>query len=135
MLRCMIVDDSPWFLDAARVLLDREGVTVVGVASNGVEALRRVEELRPDVVLLDIDLGGESGFELARRLQEKGDRQPARLILISTHDEEDYAELIAASPAVGFLPKVTLSATAVRGLVERRDGADHADRLSGPRGT
>ncbi|TDB69577.1 LytTR family DNA-binding domain-containing protein [Micromonospora sp. KC721] len=130
MLRCLIVDDSRWFLDAARALLDREGVTVVGVASNGVEAQRRVAELRPDVVLLDIDLGGESGFELARRLQPEDGRPPARLILISTHDEEDYAELIAASPAVGFLPKVTLSATAVRGLLD-----EHSGRVSGLRGT
>jgi CheY-like chemotaxis protein len=72
MLRCLIVDDSPRFLDAARGLLERQGLTVVGVASNSAEALQRVEELRPDVTLLDIDLGGESGLELARRLHQAG---------------------------------------------------------------
>jgi CheY-like chemotaxis protein len=71
MLRCLIIDDSPRFLDAARGLLERQGVTVVGVASTSAEALQRVEELRPDVTLLDIDLGGESGLDLARRLHDR----------------------------------------------------------------
>jgi DNA-binding NarL/FixJ family response regulator len=121
MLRCLIVDDSPRFLDAARGLLEGQGVMVVGQASSSAEALRRAEELCPDVTLLDIDLGGESGLELARRLQDQ-DGPAAPVILISTHAEQDYAELIAASPAIGFLPKTALSADAIRGL------------LSGPRG-
>jgi DNA-binding NarL/FixJ family response regulator len=124
MLRCLIVDDSPRFLDAARGLLEGQGVTVVGVASTSAEALLRVEELRPDVTLLDLDLGGESGLELARRLH--GQAGPAPVILISTHAEQDYAELIAASPAIGFLPKTALSADAIRGLLAGRgDGADY----------
>jgi CheY-like chemotaxis protein len=67
------------------------------VASTGEEALRRVDELRPDVVLIDIDLGGESGLELAGRLNHQEDLG-TRIILISSHDEEDYRDLIAASP-------------------------------------
>src|ERR687892_2035324 len=102
-MRCLIVDDSPRFLDAARGLLERQGIVVVGVASNSAEALQRAEELRPDVTLLDIDLGGESGLELARRLQHQTGPAPTRVILISTHAEQDYADLIAASPAVGVL--------------------------------
>jgi DNA-binding NarL/FixJ family response regulator len=122
MLRCLIVDDSPRFLDAARGLLERQGITVVGVASNGADALRRAGELRPDVTLLDLDLGGESGLELARRLH--GQPGPAPVILISTHAEQDYAELIAASPAIGFLPKTTLSGDAIRDLLAGRgDGS------------
>jgi CheY-like chemotaxis protein len=74
MLRCLIVDDSPRVQDAARGLLERQGITVVGVASSSAEALQRAQELRPDVLLLDIDLGGESGLELARRLHAR----PAR---------------------------------------------------------
>ena len=115
MLRCLIVDDSPHFLEAARALLEREGITVVGVASTGAEALERTRELRPDVALVDIDLGGESGLELARRLHRVAG--PARVILVSTHAEQDYAELIAASPAVGFLSKTALSAGAILGLL------------------
>jgi DNA-binding NarL/FixJ family response regulator len=117
MLRCLIVDDSPRFLAAARGLLERQGVAVVGVASSSAEALQRAEQLRPDVTLLDIDLGGESGLELARRLHGQAGRSPAPVILISTHAEQDYAELIAASPAIGFLPKTALSADAIRDLL------------------
>jgi CheY-like chemotaxis protein len=124
MLRCLIVDDSPRFLEAARGLLEGQGIAVVGVASNSDEALQRVGELRPDVTLLDIDLGGESGLELARRLHGRAGQTPAPVILISTHAEQDYAELIAASPAIGFLPKATLSADAIRDLLA----------ISGPRG-
>jgi CheY-like chemotaxis protein len=123
MLRCLIVDDSPRFLAAARGLLERQGVTVVGVASSSAEALDRAEQLRPDVTLLDIDLGGESGLELARRLHRQAGPAPIPVILISTHAEQDYAELIEASPAVGFLSKTALSADAIRDLLAvRGDG-------------
>ena len=105
-IRCLIVDDKQPFLDAARLLLEREGVAVVGVATTSAEALRLEEELRPDVVLVDIRLGDESGFDLARRLS-------GTVILISTHGQSEYAEEIAASPAVGFIPKAQLSVSAV----------------------
>jgi len=117
MLRCLLVDDSPRFLDAARGLLERQGITVVGVASTSAQALQRVGELGPDVILVDLDLGGESGLELARSLHGQAGVAPAPVILISTHAEQDYAELIAASPAIGFLPKAALSAEAIRGLL------------------
>jgi DNA-binding NarL/FixJ family response regulator len=105
-IRCLIVDDNQPFLDAARLLLERQGVAVVGVATTSAEALRLEEELRPDVVLVDIRLGDESGFEVARRLS-------GAVILISTHSQSEYAEEIEASPAVGFIPKAQLSGSAV----------------------
>ena len=120
-LRCLIVDDSPCFLNAARGLLERQGITVVGGASNSAEALQRATELRPDVILIDIDLGGESGFELARQLLREPGQSRFAVILISTHCGQDYAELIAASPALGFLPKATLSADAIGELLARHD--------------
>ena len=116
-MRCFIVDDSPRFLDAARGLLERQGISVIGVASTSAQALQRVQELQPDVTLVDLDLGGESGLELTRRLQGQAGTTVAPVILISTHAEQDYAELIAASPAVGFLPKTALSADAIRQLL------------------
>ena len=67
-LRCLIVDDNEPFLDAARTLLEREGLTIAGVASTSADALREAGSLQPDVVLVDVSLGEESGFELARRL-------------------------------------------------------------------
>ncbi len=70
-LRCLIVDDSAGFCQAARALLEQEGMTVVAVAATCEEAVRRVIELRPDVTLVDIDLGGCSGCDLARQLRTK----------------------------------------------------------------
>lgn len=120
-LRVLIIDDSAHFLRAARSLLERQGLTVVGVASDGAEALREAEALRPDVTLVDIGLGGESGIELARRLERVPGLTGRGLILISTHDPDDFAELIAASPAVGFLSKSDLSAQAILDLVGREN--------------
>jgi DNA-binding NarL/FixJ family response regulator len=107
-LRCLLVDDNDAFLETARVLLEREGLTVAGVASTIAGALRQACALRPDVILADIGLGNESGFTLARLLARN--HQGADVILISAGAEADYAELIAQSPAAGFLAKSELSA-------------------------
>ena len=111
-LRCLLVDDNEAFLGAASLLLEREGVTVVGVASSIAEALRQARALRPDVILVDIGLGEESGFDLARLLAQDGrggQGVGAEVILISTGAEADYSELIDESPAAGFLAKSELS--------------------------
>lgn len=110
-LRCLIVDDSDAFLQTASLLLEREGLAVVGAASSIAEALQQARALRPDVVLVDIGLGSESGFTLARLLAR--DDQDADVILISAGAEADYVELIAESPAAGFLAKSELSASRI----------------------
>jgi len=112
-LRCLIVDDNALFLEGAADLLRREGLDVVGVASNSAEAFELVSELQPDVTLVDVDLGDEDGLELARRLSDT-----SKVILISTHSEQDLGNLIATSPALGFVPKTRLSAQAIRELLE-----------------
>ncbi|EHI40044.1 response regulator [Rhodococcus opacus PD630] len=133
-LRCLIVDDSPRFSDTARRLLERQGITVVGTASNTADAVRSAAELQPDVILVDVELGAESGFELAERLDE--DAFPAAVILISTHAEQDLADLIAGSPAVGFVSKSELSSEAIRDLLGAGDGTEGEPvaPVSGPRG-
>src|SRR3954451_1213283 len=95
-LRCMIIDDSLGFLRAARALLEQEGLDVVGVASTGAEAVRCAADLRPDVTLLDIGLGAESGFEVARLLFDDPSTDPGHVILISAQAQDDFAELIEA---------------------------------------
>jgi DNA-binding NarL/FixJ family response regulator len=125
--RCLIVDDSPAFLEAASSLLSREGMAVVGVAGSASEALQQVDELRPQIVLVDIDLGGESGFEVTRRIAKAA---PTSVILISTHSEDDFAELIAESPAAGFISKAQLSRHAIQDLL----GAGPGDGASAPPG-
>ena len=121
-LHCLIVDDNAGFLRSARHLLEGEGIAVMAVASNGDDALRQAEALRPDVVLVDIDLGGESGFDVVGRLHCRLGRSPSDVILISTHAEEDFADLIAASPVAGFISKSHLSARSIHRLVDRPDG-------------
>jgi CheY-like chemotaxis protein len=112
-LSCLIVDDSVAFLQAAGRLLEREGLTVAGVASTAAEALERASELQPDVVLVDIVLGQASGLDVARRLAPRAGERPV-VILVSTHAESDFADLIAETPAAGFLAKGDLSADAIR---------------------
>jgi DNA-binding NarL/FixJ family response regulator len=118
-VRCLIVDDSERFLEVARQGLARDGLEVVGTATSSAEAFQRVEELRPDVVLVDISLGEESGFDLTRELAAAPDAD-VRIVLISTRDEEDLLDLIAQSPAVGFIAKGHLSAAAVHELLDAR---------------
>src|ERR1039458_739959 len=125
-LRAIIVDDNVEFLGAARSLLARQGISVVGVASNGAEALRCVEEHNPDVVLVDIDLGDESGFDVAGRLRSTAGRRTP-VVLISAYLEEDFEDLIKASAAIGFVSKSRLTADAIVELVrseERRVGQE-----------
>jgi DNA-binding NarL/FixJ family response regulator len=113
-LRCLIADDNAPFLNAAASFLQREGLTVAGVASSIADALGQARELRPDVILVDIMLGRESGFDLARRLTEADVGNPT-VILISTHAEADFAELIEEAPAAGFMSKSQMSASMIPG--------------------
>ncbi len=119
-IRCLIVDDNPRFAQTAREVLREDGIDVVAVASGSYDAVRLARELRPDLALVDIDLGGESGLDVACRLRAG---EPSVLadavILISTHAREEFAELIAASPAVGFIAKAELSADAIEALLSR----------------
>lgn len=118
--RCLIVDDNAGFLRTARRIVELGGINVVGVASTGSEALCRARELKPDIVLLDIDLGPESGFDIAAQLTSDGDAPVPTVILISTHAEHDFTDLIADSPAAGFVSKADLSAAAIRGVLSRK---------------
>jgi CheY-like chemotaxis protein len=112
--RCVLVDDNRDFLDAATRLLEHQGINVVAVATSSAEGLRCVKDLQPDVTLVDIDLGEESGFDLVETLHRNGFAAGVPTILISTHAEEDFAELVSASPAVAFIPKAALSGAAIR---------------------
>jgi DNA-binding NarL/FixJ family response regulator len=118
-LRCLIVDDSPRFGEEARGLLEYEGISVVGVATSGEEAVRLAMALRPDLALVDISLGDESGFDVARRVVESSNAEPPAVIFVSTHDEREFRGRIAASPALGFIAKTELSADRIRHLLAR----------------
>ncbi len=128
-LRCLLVDDNDAFLETARALLEQQGVQVAGMASNIAGALRQARALRPDVILVDIGLGEESGFELARLLAadgqggqraQRGQGVRADVILISAQAETDYTDLIAECPATGFLHKPELSAQRISQILNRQ---------------
>jgi two-component system nitrate/nitrite response regulator NarL len=118
-LRCLIVDDNEAFLASASRLLSTQGLEIVGRALTGAEALRLARQLEPDVALVDVQLGGEDGLEVTRRLASTA---PAtRVILISSHSKDELGELIADSPATGFLAKPALGADAIAKLLGQRD--------------
>jgi DNA-binding NarL/FixJ family response regulator len=104
-VRCLIVDDSDEFVASAARLLGSQGLDVVGSASSGERALELAGSLVPDFALVDIELGEEDGIELSHVLSAH-----TRVVLISSYDQADLGDLIARSPAAGFLPKTDLGA-------------------------
>jgi DNA-binding NarL/FixJ family response regulator len=111
----LIVDDHAGFRSFARALLSSEGFDVAGEAVDGESALEAVERLHPDVVLLDVQLPGMDGFEIAYRLA--GTPNAPRVVLTSSREASDYGSRLAQSPATGFLPKTELSGAALAALL------------------
>jgi CheY-like chemotaxis protein len=118
-MRCVLVDDNRAFLEVARALLEREGVEVVGVAGNVADGVKRARALSPDVILVDIELGDESGVELAERLAREPGSPSPQLILMSAHREDDVTDLIEDGLVIGFLAKARLSRRAIDALLGR----------------
>ncbi|HEX2369067.1 MAG TPA: response regulator transcription factor [Acidimicrobiia bacterium] len=114
MTTVLIVDDHPSFRGFARQLLEREGFHVVGESADGESGLRAALSLRPEVILMDVQLPDVTGFEITRRLLAE---MTARVVLVSTRDESDYGDDIKSSGAVGFVPKAELSGARIRHLV------------------
>lgn len=112
----LIVDDHPSFRATARALLESEGFSVVGEATDARAALELAGELHPDIVLLDVQLPDLSGFEVATRLADANGAAPV-VVLVSSRDACDYGERIAESGAAGFISKGDLSGAAIRALL------------------
>lgn len=118
-VRCVIVDDSHEFLRNASELLECDGIDVVGAVSTGAQACRTCRQLQPDVALVDIYLGTETGFDVARQLADEAGAEPPQVILISASVGDDTADMLANSPAVSFLPKEDLSGATIRAILAR----------------
>ena len=116
-MRVLIVDDNVEFLATVHRLLEQEGMVVVGVATSGAEALQRAEEHGPDVILVDVELGDESGFDVVERLSAVPELGSS-MVLVSAHQREDLVELLETSPAIGFLAKSELSAQRIAELLD-----------------
>lgn len=134
-MRCLVVDDNACFLHAMCSMLERDGAEVVGTASNGDDAVRQARTHRPDVVLVDVRLGFESGFDVAHRIEDLaaiGGRRPA-IVLVSTRAEDELAERIAANPSFDFLDKTLVSGERIRDMLDARS-VRRARRARGTRG-
>ncbi|HEY5728295.1 MAG TPA: response regulator transcription factor, partial [Acidimicrobiia bacterium] len=114
MVSILIVDDHPSFRSFARDLLESEGFDVVGESEDGRSGLRAALALRPEVVLMDVQLPDMSGFEATRRILTE---LATAVVLVSTRDEADYGDDIESSGAAGFVPKAELSGARIRRLV------------------
>jgi DNA-binding NarL/FixJ family response regulator len=112
----LIVDDHAGFRRLARQMLEADGYSVVGEAADGSSALAAARELRPDLVLLDVQLPDGDGFGVAEGLAADGEG-PA-VVLTSTRDAADYARRVERSGARGFVPKSELSGEAIASLLE-----------------
>ena len=114
-LTLLIVDDQVEFRRFVGVLLASAGFDVMGEAGDGEQALAAVRRLRPDVVLLDVQLPGIDGFEVARRLASVSDAP--RVVLTSAREASDYGARLADAPVHGFIAKQDLSVAALSALV------------------
>jgi DNA-binding NarL/FixJ family response regulator len=112
----VIVDDHPSFRSSARMLLESDGFEVVGEAATGEEGVEVALDLRPDLVLLDVNLPDIDGFEVATRII--ADPEPPSVILTSSRDSTDFGPLVQKSGALGFIPKSELSGTALEELLQ-----------------
>ena len=111
----LIVDDHEDFRASARALLELEGFDVVGLAEDGEEAIEAVARLNPDVVLLDVQLPGMDGFDVARRLA--ADCDGPQVVLISSRERSTYTAQLRDAQVSGFLGKGELSGAALHALV------------------
>lgn len=100
----MLVDDNEWFLrSAASYLAAIKGLKIVGYASSGEEAVARVPELGPDLVMMDIAMKGTNGLEATRLLKEK--HPSMRVVIVTMHDTEEYRATALSAKADGFIAK------------------------------
>lgn len=111
----LIVDDHDGFRAGARELLEADGFQILGEAADGESAVEAARRLRPDVVLLDIQLPGLDGFAVAERLAAGAD--PPVVVLISSRAEQAYRRRLASSPARGFISKGEFSGECLASLL------------------
>jgi DNA-binding NarL/FixJ family response regulator len=107
MTTVLLVDDSEGFRRSARLLLEDDGFEIVGEAQDGAGAVAEVERLQPALVLLDVQLGADDGFDVAETLAARSD--PPAVVMISTRAASSYAERLATTSARGFIAKADLS--------------------------
>jgi DNA-binding NarL/FixJ family response regulator len=112
----LVVDDHGPYRATARALLEAEGYDVVGEAADGASALDAIERLRPEIVLLDVQLPDTDGFDVASQITAGNGDHPA-VILVSSRDSSDFGPLVSRCGALGFVPKAELSGERLQELL------------------
>jgi DNA-binding NarL/FixJ family response regulator len=115
--RVLIVDDHPSFRASARVLLESEGFDVVGEAEDGASAITETFRLRPEIVLLDVQLPDTDGFDVAAQITAHDGNDGPAVILVSSRDSSDFGPLVSRCGAMGFVPKAELSGERLQELL------------------
>jgi DNA-binding NarL/FixJ family response regulator len=115
--RVLIVDDHPSFRASARVLLESEGFDVVGEAEDGASAISETFRLRPEIVLLDVQLPDTDGFDVAAQITAQDGTDRPAVILVSSRDSSDFGPLVSRCGAMGFVPKAELSGERLQELL------------------
>lgn len=129
-LRTLIVDDDPRFRQRVRDLLAHEsGITVVGEAVDGMDAITKTRELEPDLILLDIRMPGMNGLDAARQL--KAERPELKILILSLYDLEEYRSIARANGVNGYIVKHSL----VEELLPVIHGLEQARQLWNPGAT
>jgi CheY-like chemotaxis protein len=113
----LIVDDHPSFRASARAILEADGFEIVGEVADGIAALAAIEEVHPDVLLLDVQLPDMSGFEVCATLLARRNGSAPQVVIVSSRDACDFGSLIETSGARGFIAKAELSGKAVAALL------------------
>src|SRR5215218_2959015 len=113
--RILIVDDHPSFRATAKTLLTADGFDVVGEAADGATALEAIEELRPDLVLLDVQLPDMDGFAVTEAVLQRNGDAP-KVVLTSSHDAGDFGSIVPRCGAAAFIPKAELTGAALRAV-------------------
>lgn len=127
-VRVLIVDDQPPFREAARMVVEMsEGFEVAGEAENGEMAIEMASSLKPDLILMDVQMPGVDGLEATKRIMES--RDPPKILVMSTHESGDYSGPAEAAGAIAFVPKSEFSMGLLAAVWDGaiRDGQDVPD--------
>lgn len=123
-IRVLMIDDHPIVRSGIRMLLEQAGdIEVVGEAERGDDAVGLLKRLKPDVLLLDMEMPGKTGVEVAREVEAA--RLPVRVLALSAHDDEEYILNLLANGAAGYLTKEEALDTivdAVHGVANGEEG-------------
>ncbi len=128
-IRVLLADDHEAMLDRVATLLATE-CKVVGTATNGQQALEAAQDLKPDVLVLDISMPVMNGIETTHRLREAG--VEARIVFLTVHDDPDYAREALETGALGYVIKQSIASDLMAAINEAHAGRSFVSPLSPP---